>query len=257
MKNTKLLESLNRIGLFLGGTVGSHLIDKALSYPGNSIAERNQAIRDANLKDAAEEANNFFEFATEQFQVIHNSVEASSNIGASGDDNVDILDSAVLRSDWYQIADTIKSCSNSLLSKLSELNIPDWENSPIKTNLQDVIKEVNRFNSILENDTNINNYVPGLSKLYEYLDTLTLLQESALLHIILFFILLTTVINILGVLFGNELLKYFNLEERYPNLAIFFKLRSKFQRYYLIWNVFILFTVCICGIGINVLLISI
>ena len=96
-----------------------------------------------------------------------------------------------------------------------------------------------------------------LSDFYEYLDSLTFLQESALLHVLLFSILIISVFNILSVLFGNEIIKYFNIEERFPWLGLFFRLRIKFQRYYLIWNVFLLLFVCVLGIYVNLLLYSI
>ena len=73
----------------------------------------------------------------------------------------------------------------------------------------------------------------------------------------MFVVIILNVINILSVLFGNEIIRFFNLEERYPKLGIFFKLRIKLQRYYLMWIVFILFLVCIAGIGIDILLFSI
>ena len=73
----------------------------------------------------------------------------------------------------------------------------------------------------------------------------------------MFVVIILNVINILSVLFGNEIIRFFNLEERYPKLGIFFKLRIKLQRYYLMCSVFILFLVCIAGIGIDILLFSI
>lgn len=82
---------------------------------------------------------------------------------------------------------------------------------------------------------------------------MTLLQESALLHIIIYIYILATVFNILGIFFGNEVIKYFELENKYPKLHIFFKLRAKFQRYYLIWNISILLVVCFLGIFLDLL----
>lgn len=92
-----------------------------------------------------------------------------------------------------------------------------------------------------------------INQIYNYLDSLTLLEESAFLHLIIFMILLLTVFNILGIFFGNEIIKYFDLENKYPKLYTFFKVRAMFQRYYLMWNIFVLFVVCIVGICINLL----
>ena len=84
---------------------------------------------------------------------------------------------------------------------------------------------------------------------------MTLLQESAFVHTLIFICLMLTVLNILIILFGNELIKYFKLEEKFPRLSMFFKLRVTLQKYYLMWNVIILFLCCIVGIGINILII--
>ena len=102
-----------------------------------------------------------------------------------------------------------------------------------------------------------NKLVSVINRLYEYLDTLSILQESSILHILLFTVLTVTVFNILSVLFGFELIKYFKVEERMPKLAGFFRLRAQFQRYYLMWNVTILFTVCLFGIVVNLLLFTV
>ena len=85
---------------------------------------------------------------------------------------------------------------------------------------------------------------------------MTLLQESALLHIIIYIYILATVFNILGIFFGNEVIKYFELENKYPKLHIFFKLRAKFQKYYLMWNVFYMFFICFIGIILDLLVLS-
>ena len=93
--------------------------------------------------------------------------------------------------------------------------------------------------------------------LINYLDSLTLLQEGGLFHIIIFSTILVIIFDILGIFFGNEIIKYFKLEERFPRLGIFFRLRLKFQRYYLTWNILILFLVCFTGIYVNLLLYSV
>ena len=105
----------------------------------------------------------------------------------------------------------------------------------------------------------INNFISDfilnfdLKVIYNYLDSLTLHQEGALFHIIIFSTILVTIFNILGIFFGNEIIKYFNIENKFPSLSNFFKLRAKLQRYYLMWNITILFVLCIGALGINIL----
>ena len=91
----------------------------------------------------------------------------------------------------------------------------------------------------------------SLDDFYKFLDSLTLLEESAFLHILTFVFILLTVFSIISTLFSNELILYFNLETKYPRLGVFFRLRAKYQRYYLIWNSLTLIFICIMGIVIN------
>lgn len=257
MKNNKLLESINRLGIFIGGGVSYHVVDRALSYHDTLLRlrreEQKQDIRDDKFNEAIEEAKTFYSHALDQFKILREAVEAkTNNTVTSGGDSVNSV--VISKDEWVKTANNIKSHSNSVMSKLSEFKLPNWENTDAYKNLNKIVEEVENFANILQNDDKTNKFVSGSSRFYDYLDSLTLLQESSLLHIIMFLVLLITVINILGVLFGNEIIKYLKLEERFPKLAIFFKLRSQFQRYYLMWNVSILFIVCIVGIGIDLLL---
>ena len=92
-----------------------------------------------------------------------------------------------------------------------------------------------------------------LNAIYEYLDSLSLLKESSLLHLVFFSLILLTLFSIIGILLSNEIIKYFKIEDKYPSISTFLKIRSKYQKYYLLWNVFTLFVICIMGIGINLL----
>ena len=100
-----------------------------------------------------------------------------------------------------------------------------------------------------------NNFISNfnLQVLYDFLDSLTLLEESAFVHIMIFIFILLCLFNILSIFFGNELIKYFKLEEKYPRLELFFRLRMRFQRYYLMWNIFLIVLVCFLAIFLNLL----
>ena len=87
----------------------------------------------------------------------------------------------------------------------------------------------------------------------KYLDSLTLLQESALLHMLMFTYIICTLFTIIGVFFGNELIYYLDLENKNRYLSSFLKIRARLQRYYLIWTIFMLFVVCSVGLFLNFL----
>lgn len=104
------------------------------------------------------------------------------------------------------------------------------------------------FSSITEN---INLY---FNELYKFLDQLTLVQEGAFLHMLLFSYVLFCIYIIVGIFFGNEIIKYFNLEEKYPKLGTILKYRAKFQNYYLAFNIICIILICVFGIALNVLI---
>lgn len=144
------------------------------------------------------------------------------------------------------------------MENLSNLNIANWEKSDAYVELQNLILELDKFSKSLEDiSTSKNNFITSFPQLPEYLNSLTLLQESSLFHIIILLLVLLTVFNIVSIFFANEIIKYYKLETRFPRLGLFFRLRSKFQRYYLIWSLFILFIVCISSICIDILLFTI
>ena len=121
----------------------------------------------------------------------------------------------------------------------------------------------NSINNLNNNNNDTSNFLPdinfdfpniSLNSLYEYFDTLDLSQVLNILEISNYTLILICLIEIVSIYFGNELIKYFNLENRFPKLALFFKIRAKLQKYVLIWNFFIIFALCLIGISFNIFL---
>ena len=104
--------------------------------------------------------------------------------------------------------------------------------------------------SILPDLSEFNKY---LDSYYAFLDSLTIWEEALFLILIINIIILLLLLNIISVFFGNELIKYFNMETRFPKLAKLLRLRTIYQRYYLIWNMFL---IILCIIIITFLCIS-
>lgn len=144
----------------------------------------------------------------------------------------------------------IKPNGIDILSELKELKVnQDWNIDNAYEDLLELIIGVDDLITIVNgNDTTKKS---GLSDIFQFVENLSILQHSVLLDIFLFILLILTVINILSALFGNEIIKYFNLEKRFPRLSLFFKVRASLQIYYIMWNVFILMFVCVFGVCIN------
>lgn len=113
-----------------------------------------------------------------------------------------------------------------------------------QTDILKIIDEIKRSgNNFIDSDL-FNNF-------YNYLSTLNLEQSLAITNLFGIFIILITLISIISIFYGNLLLNYFNLENRYPKLSKLINLRRKFQQYYLLWNVIIISIVSITMLLIN------
>ena len=250
---SKIFDAFNKAAIFMAGGVGYHLIDRALYFNDNKIEDKIQKDRAKELQNSLKELNEGISGIGKELNSLNDKFKSmreehisrySENLGQ-------------LKANWIEMAQGIKEKCGSVESKLSELSLPDWENSVPYKEIKEVLALVDEFSKYIDSLEKPNKFLSDFSKFYKYLDNISILQESSLFHILLFIVLLLTVFNILSVLFGNEIIKYFNLEERFPRLGLFFRLRIKFQRYYLIWNVLILFFVCIVGIIIDILLFTV
>lgn len=160
---------------------------------------------------------------------------------------------------YKESKDQIIESINNKLTKITEL-LNKQETIIIKAK----DRFIEGFTKLAEASQNLNDLFnngkdklfSSLSPIYDYLDSLTLLEESALFHIVVLLVILSIAFNIYSVLFGNEVIKYFKLEEKYPRLHIFFKLRLQFQRYYLILNLILLIIICTVAISLNILVLA-
>lgn len=87
----------------------------------------------------------------------------------------------------------------------------------------------------------------------EYLSTLSLEQTGALANISCAIVIFFCLITLISIFFSDILLKYFNLENKYPKLARFILIRREFQKYYFILNSLIILIVLLAIIFINIL----
>jgi hypothetical protein len=238
----KLIRALKTIGIFSVGVAGHHFGGKILDRKAELEADVLQSERDAKL-DRIEN----------DLQELKNYCKELSNRGNKMEANQTLSDDSI-NSLNENLSGATRSGSK-ILEYLKESNL-NSVNNEIGNNVTSMMKSLDNVKIVLDEiRKSSHNFISNfnLKEFYEYLDKMSLLQEFAFLHILIFLVLILTVLNILAVLFGNEIIKYFNIENKYPSLSTFLKLRYKFQRYYLLWNVFLLFILCIGGIGIDLL----
>ena len=134
---------------------------------------------------------------------------------------------------------------SSEIKKAEQAQLSHQELSDKLDNIQNSVDKVHEaIKSIPSVNSNSNNKLIfdfNLDSYSNYLDTLTLAEELALIHILCAILYLLIAFEFVSIFFGNELINYFDLENKYPKLKTFFKLRATYQRYYLIWCLLKLF----------------
>lgn len=237
----KLTKYLKSLGAFTFVVVTHHYGSKLLDRNAELEADRLQAENESTLNNIQNEL--------EELKIICKDL---SERGKKMDQNITISDENI-NSINGNLSGATKTGSG-ILEQLKNNNLNEQTQNEIGSNITSMINRMEEIRNLLDElKKGTNKFISGLDKFYEYLDSLTLLQESAFIHILIFVVLICTIINILSVLFANEFIKYFDLENKYPSLAFFFKLRSKFQKFYLFWNILLLLFMCIAGIGLNLL----
>lgn len=80
---------------------------------------------------------------------------------------------------------------------------------------------------------------------HSFLSQLTFEQYGAVVHILSSISILICTFNIMSIIYGNLLLDYLKIEEKYPKLARILKIRRKIQSYSLILNfMYIILILC-------------
>ena len=235
MNKTSLKNLLKTTAGVLVGATTQHFGSKILNASKEAENAAAQKIRDQKMDQIYELLRSLKDqVETMQKRFEHKNVEDTTIVSSE--------DSEVIRTSLDVIKTTTESFKNAEIG-----------DEVLDNKVSQITEAVEKVSNILSkgNDNFLSDF--SLQAYYDFLDTLSLLEESALLHILIFIFLLLCIFNFISVFFGNEIIKYFKLEERFPKLELYFKLRTKFQRYYLMWNIFTMLVVCIIGIGINLL----
>lgn len=120
-------------------------------------------------------------------------------------------------------------------------NIPD---STIEEKERLTSEEHSKFMSQhaenLGNDTKNSNFINFNFNLQEFLSSLTRLELFAFISFCFNSVILSAIVSIVFIWYGDFLVKYFNLEVRYPKIAKFIAFRKKLNKYSLYYNLFLI-----------------
>ena len=111
-------------------------------------------------------------------------------------------------------------------------------------------KTDDKLNNIIDKLGNLKFVNFKLDEIYKLFANLTLDQLVSLFNLAIDLSLSFSIFNIINIFLGEHLIKYFNLENKYPKIAYFIRLRIKLNSHlktaYLIWFV-IIFLIGILG----------
>ena len=109
--------------------------------------------------------------------------------------------------------------------------------------------------------SDVDNFFDFVRGLYEswnvILSQLTQFQIGALAHLLSSILILMCLSSVIAIIYSEYLLTYLKIEEKYPRIGRFIRIRRKFQQYYLFLNLTLIIITLLALIYANILALSI
>lgn len=135
----------------------------------------------------------------------------------------------------------LRKISESLKDSINQTSSELETSKGILEQIGDIIENIK---GIVESKGNISDIISNYN---EILSTLTVTELGALGHLLAAIFILLCLSSIIAIIYGDFLINYFKMEDKFPKLAKYIQLRRKFQQYYLFLNliqiIFILFLI--------------
>lgn len=249
----KLKNNLTVLTTFLSGVVGHHYIAKILDYKSEMAASKEMELRAISEKENMEIIQNKLN------SIIKNNENLAQNVET-------LIDKHVPESQLSNVNELLnlggKQCKivREILDKSPDNINLDYYQAAYKAAVaceranREASENVKKIiDSLCNNEGNnlISDF--NLESFYGYLNSLNLIELSALYHILVLIVIAILSFNILSAVLGNEIISYLKLEENFPKLAAFLRLRLKFQKYYLTLSFSLIFLLIFISIQINLL----
>lgn len=109
---------------------------------------------------------------------------------------------------------------------------------------------INKVNTLLNNSGNKSQYFDSFQSI---IDGFNYEQNLAMSNILGSMFIIFTLISIISIFYGDKLIIFFNLENKYPKIAKFIQIRRKFQQYYLLMNIGLIIIVLLLIIYVNII----
>jgi hypothetical protein len=122
--------------------------------------------------------------------------------------------------------------------------------SPVRGGVVNVNQPVGNIS--ISNSSNASEFINSIFEDYnKFIASLSFINLILFTHITFAVFVLLCLSSITSVIFGDFLIKYFNLEGKFPKIVNFIQLRRKLQRYYLILNISLIFIASVTMISVD------
>ena len=138
----------------------------------------------------------------------------------------------------------------------------------ISKNHEDMIAHLNIIKTyvIIHEDTSEKLYLDttkinksmiiDLDTIWDFFESINIFKRIALSLLLLKGVILSSIFSLIFILYGDYILKKYNIESRYPKIAKIIQLRRQFQRYYMILSILMIIFVCIIEIIFSLTILS-
>lgn len=111
--------------------------------------------------------------------------------------------------------------------KIENLESINQQNKSMINDIQELINSKSGTGTSSSNYISNSNYFESIQ---QFINSLNFEQTLSIMHISGSIFILLCLYSILGIFFGNKIIDYFNLEEKYPKIAKFIKIRRQFLK---------------------------
>lgn len=145
---------------------------------------------------------------------------------------------------------SIQRDSQNLANQISTNNNQSIDNSikVLNKSTNNVMDEINKLMDKVNSKSGSNNL---LNKITEFFTSYSTEQLGAISHILACITIFGCILDISIAYYGDYLIIYYKLEEKYPRLAKWIRLRRKFQHYYIGLNIIIIMFILLFVIYVN------
>lgn len=155
----------------------------------------------------------------------------------------------------YQIIERNYWLQEQLKAKASYDTNLDYLLNNLNPGIENKLKIYQIIAKNMSNSNNlVNNIWESVENFNQWLSTITYEQNIAFINLSGTFVIFVTLFSIIAIFYGDRLINYLKLEERYPKIAKYIILRRKFQQFYLLINILIIFIVTIIMFVMNLTL---